>query len=34
MDENVMITKDGQEIPLPPENPVDDGIVIPVTPED
>ena len=36
MDENknVMITKNGEEIPLPPTDPVEEGIVVPVTPED
>lgn len=31
---NVMILKDGQELPLPPENPIDEGIVVPQAPSD
>lgn len=33
-DNNVVILKDGKELPLPPENPVDDGIVVPTPPAD
>lgn len=28
-EKDVMVTQDGQEIPLAPENPIDDGIVVP-----
>lgn len=34
MDENKLVNKFGEELPLPPENPIEDGIVVPVTPED
>ena len=33
-DNNVLYDKNGQEIPLPPENPIEDGIVVPVGAED
>lgn len=32
--EVVVEVKEGKELPLPPENPIGAGIVVPVTPED
>ena len=29
MNENIEVKKDGTELPLPPENPIDEGIVVP-----
>ena len=37
MEENttpVTSNEDWEELPLPPENPIEEGIVVPVTPED
>ena len=34
MNENVIKNNDGKDVPLPPENPIDEGIVVPVKPED
>lgn len=36
MEENntVVTNEDWKELPLPPENPIDEGIIVPVTPED
>ena len=32
MEENTILNKFGEELPLPPENPIDEGIVLPITP--
>lgn len=34
MNEENNVVKDVKELPLPPENPVDQGIVVPTPPED
>lgn len=33
-DNNAVIIREGKELPLPPDNPLEQGIVVPVTPED
>lgn len=33
-EEIAFVTEDGKEVPLAPENPIDDGIVVPDTAED
>lgn len=33
-DNNVMVTADGKELPLPPTDPVEAGIVVPAEPAD
>lgn len=34
MEENNVVVKPVKELPLPPENPVEQGIVVPAPPED
>lgn len=34
MSENENVVKEVKELPLPPENPLDAGIVVPTPPED
>lgn len=34
MDENKVVVNESEPLPLPPENPVEEGIVVPQAPED